>query len=129
ARPGGSCGRSHSGRPDRTAGRAGRQAGQDGRPVASGSASPGSGGSSGRAAGVPDGYRPYRGSAFVAAVPEGGKEDGSGDDVGRGRPLLRDRPQDTAEPFLTGPRAARPASPSTAPRTGRAPPPPLRSAP
>src|SRR5690606_7793000 len=112
-RPGGSCGRSHSGRPDRTAGRAGRQAGQDGRPVASGSASPGSGGSSGRAAGVPDGYRPYRGSAFVAAVPEGGKEDGSGDDVGRGRPLLRDRPQDTAEPFLTG----------------RAPAPPPRSAP
>jgi hypothetical protein len=32
-------------------------------------------------AGVPDGYRPYRGSAFVAAVPEGWKEDGSGDDV------------------------------------------------
>ncbi|TQM70807.1 hypothetical protein FHX41_4545 [Actinomadura hallensis] len=30
---------------------------------------------------MPDGYRPYRGSAFVAAVPEGGKEDGSGDDV------------------------------------------------
>lgn len=57
------------------------EAGQDGRPVASGSASPGSGGSSGPAAGVPDGYRPYRGSAFVAAVPEGWKEDGSGDDV------------------------------------------------
>jgi len=30
---------------------------------------------------VPDGYRLYRGSAFVAAVPEGWKEDGSGDDV------------------------------------------------
>ncbi|MEU8798636.1 protein kinase [Spirillospora sp. NPDC048819] len=30
---------------------------------------------------VPEGYRLYRGSAFVAAVPEGWKDDGSGDDV------------------------------------------------
>ncbi|TDC63780.1 hypothetical protein E1200_21520 [Actinomadura sp. GC306] len=31
--------------------------------------------------GVPDGYRRYQGPAFTAAVPEGWKEEGSGDDV------------------------------------------------